>query len=391
MAATMSTLQDVLKNFYIGPIRKQLNEATVLLAQLKKSSKEVVGEQVILPLHMGRNWGIGARGTTGTGTLPTARNQQYDKAYFTTKDVYGRISISGKTIRATKSDRGAFLRSVESETKGMTNDLASDINRQLYGNGTGALTAINGAATSATQTVDSTQYLEEGMHIDIDTDLDNTISTINSTTSITLAGSITTADNDNLLLQGVSATDELNGLDLIVNTTGTLENIDPTTVTIWKGNVYGSDASPAVLNEEDMQEAQDDPEKKGGKINFMITSYGGRRKYTQLLASQKRFTSPYTGQLKGGFKAIDFNDIPMVVDRHCQEDGTKTRIYFLSLDSLGIYRMADFEWMKEDGNVLARVTGASATESYEGALVCDMEFATDKRRHNSVLKGVSLA
>ena len=64
MTTTMQTLQTILKNFYIGPVRDQLNNATVLLAQLKKSSKEVVGEQVILPLRVGRNWGVGARGTT---------------------------------------------------------------------------------------------------------------------------------------------------------------------------------------------------------------------------------------------------------------------------------------------------------------------------------------
>jgi len=389
MAATMSTLQDVLKNFYIGPIRENLNNKTVLMSQLKKSSKEVVGEQVVLPLHFGRNWGIGSRGTTGTGTLPTARNQQYDKAVFTTKDVYGRIQISGKTIRATKTDKGAFLRAVTSETKGMTNDLSSDVNRQEFGAGDGVLTQINGSATSANQTVDSTQYLEEGMHVDINDDSDNTINTINSSTSITLASSITTVDNENVRLAGVGATDELNGLDLIVNTTGTLETIDPTSVSIWKGNVFGSDASPVVLNEDDMQEAQDDAEKKGGEVDLVVTSYLGRRKYVALLASQKRYTTPQTGKLKGGFEYIDFNNIPLVTDRHCQEDGTKTRMYFLSLKSLGIYRMADFDWMKEDGNILARQVGASATEAYEATLVCDMEFATDARRHNSVLKGIA--
>ncbi len=391
MAATFATLQDVLKNFYIGPIRTNLNEATVLLAQLKKSSNEVVGEQVVLPLHFGRNWGVGARGTNGTGTLPTARNQQYDKAVFTTKDVYGRISISGKTIRATKSDRGAFLRSVSSETKGMTRDLASEVNRQMHGDATGTLTLINGNQTSATLNVDSTQYLEEGMHVDIDTDLDGTINTINSATSITLAGSITVVDNDIIRIAGTGATDELNGLDLIVNTTGTLETIDPSTVTIWKANVFGSDASPTGLTEDDMQEAVDGAEKKGGKITLIETSYAGRRKYINLLTAQKQFTSPQTGKLKGGYNYIDFNDIPLVVDRHVPEDSTKTRMYFLTLDSLGIYRMADFDWMKEDGNILARQVGSSATESYEGTLVCDMEFATTARRHNSALKGIDLS
>lgn len=389
MAATMATLQDILKNFYIGPIRENLNKATVLLAQLKKSSTEVVGEQVILPLHFGRNWGVGARGTNGTGTLPTARNQQYDKAFFTTKDVYGRINISGKTIRATKTDRGAFLRSVTSETKGMTEDLSSDVNRQLYGSGDGLLTLINGAANSAVQTVDSTQYLEEGMHIDIGADLDQTILSIDSETQITMTAVVNTADNDTIRITGTGATDELNGLALITSNAGTLQNIDPTTVSIWKGNVFGSDAAPAVLSEDDMQEAQDAAEIRGGKVDMIITSFLGRRKYIALLASQKRYTTPAVGKLKGGYSYIDFNEIPLVVDRHCQASSTATRFYFLTLKDLGLYRMADFDWMKEDGNILARQVGANATESYEGTLVCDVEFATTARRHQSVLLGVA--
>jgi hypothetical protein len=396
MAATMATLQDILKNFYIGPIRENLNKSTVLLAQLKKSSTEVVGEQVILPLHFGRNWGIGSRGTSGTGTLPTARNQQYDKAYFTTKDVYGRINISGKTIRATKTDRGAFLRSVTSETKGMTEDLSSDVNRQMYGNADGILTTIptGSAGAQVVQTVASTQYLEEGMHIDITGGgnlLDNTIASIDSETQITLAVAVDTADADVIRIAGTGATDELNGLNLITNNTGSLQNIDPASVSVWKGNVFGSDAAPVALNEDDMQEAQDAAEIRGGKIDFIVTSYPGKRKYVALLAAQKRYTTPQVGKLKGGYSYIDFNDIPLVVDRHCQASPTASRFYFLTLKDLGIYRMADFDWMKEDGNILARQVGSSATESYEGTLVCDMEFATTARRHQSVLKGVSVA
>lgn len=351
-AATMSTLQDILKNFYIGPIRKQLNDATVLLAQLKKSSTEVVGEQVILPLHIGRNWGVGARGTSGTGTLPTARNQQYKKAYFTTKDIYGRIEIYGKTIRATKTDRGAFLRSVTSETEGMVNDLGSDVNRQCFMNGTGNLATCGTGATSATITVDSTQYLEEGMYIDfydsggtITGNVSELIDTINSDTSITLHASITWTTGDTIKLAGVSATDELNGLDKIVASSGSLQNIDPATYTIWKANVFGSDSTALAISEDTMQQAQDGAEKRGGKVDLIVTSYEARRKYIALLAQQKRYTTPQVGKLKGGYEYIDFNSVPLVVDRHCQSNSTVSRMYFLTLKSLGLYRMADFDWI----------------------------------------------
>lgn len=386
---TMATMTAILKNFYIGPIREQLNQSTVLVAQLKKSSKEVVGENVIIPLHIGRNWGVGARGTTGSGVLPTALSQQYTKATFKTKDIYGRIEIEGKTIRATKSDKGAFTRVVSAETQGMTKDLASDINRQLNMGGDGILATVTASVTSATITVSSTQYIEEGMVLDIGADQDCVVSTVNSSTSITLSASITVVAAENIRIANVTSTDELNGLDLITRNADSLEGIDPATYTIWKGQNFGDDASPTLLNETDMQQVQDECEKAGGKVNFISTSYGGRRAYIALLTSQKRFTTPQTGKLKGGYSYIDFNDIPLVVDRHVQETDTSTRFNFLSLDSLGIYRMADFDWMQEDGAVLARQVGSGAKEAYEATLVCDEEFATSARRHQGRLEGVT--
>jgi len=389
----MSTLASVLKNDYIGPIREQLNNATVLLTQLKKSTKEVVGSSVVLPLHTGRNWGIGARGTTGTGTLPTARNQQYKSTSFATKDVYGRVQFDGKTIRATKTDKGAFLRAATSEIEGMTKDLANDINRQLYLDGSGTLATYASGTGTTTITVDSTQYLQAGMYIDFNaggggSSVAILISSVDSSTVFTAAATVTAAGSDPITLSGVGTTDELNGLALITNNTGTLEGITTASYSEWKGNVYGNDSAPVALTQSDMQQVIDACDKKGGKVDFIITSHEGRNAYINILSSQVRFSNPAPTKLKGGFEYIDFNGIPITVDKHCQSNDTATRMFFLSMDTLKIYRMADFDWMQEDGNILARQVGAGATESYEATLVCDMEFATTARRQNGILKGI---
>src|SRR5262249_20958285 len=110
--ATMTVLDAVLKFDYLGPIQDQLNNDTILMNKVRKSSEEVVGKQVILPLRFGRNTGVGARAENAT--LPIAGFQQYLDAQFPTKTVYGRVEISGKTIRATRNDRGAFVRAARS-------------------------------------------------------------------------------------------------------------------------------------------------------------------------------------------------------------------------------------------------------------------------------------
>ena len=385
--ADLTTAADVLKNDYIGPIRSNLNNKRILMNKIRKSSEEVSGDHVKLPLQSGRNSGVGARAYNGT--LPTAGSQQYKYAQFDTKTVYGRMKIYGKLIRATRNDKGAFIRGVSSECKGLSDDLADDVNRQQFIGSTGTLCTVGAGTASATQTVSSTQYLFPGMLVAIGGLGSRTVSSITSETVVVFTATITTSGSEVIVRDGVTSGLELQGLDEIVASSGTIQNIDPTTASgaFFKGNVFGSDSTPVPLDEMDMEEAVDVAEEKGGEVDYIITSYAGRREYYKALANQKRFTDSVT--LKGGFKALMFNDIAMVVDKHCPRDSTKTRMYFLSSKNLGHYRMADLDWMQDDGAILARIAGSSGEEAYEATLVYDAEFATDFRAAHSVLKGIA--
>lgn len=389
MPFDLSAAAAVLKYDYLGPVRSNINNKTVLFNKIRKSSEEVVGDQVWLPLHSGRNSGVGARAYNGT--LPSAGAQQYKEAKFDTKTNYGRVKIYGKLIRKTRNDKGAFVRAVKSELQGMTKDITDDANRQLFTGSTGILCSISGGgANSATQTVTSTQYLFPGMVVTVAGVGDATVLSITNGTTVVFTAAIdTTGGGQAIRRQGVASGQEMNGLDEMVNNSGTFHNIDPTTAAgaFWKANVFGNDSSPVSLNEIEMEEAVDEAEKKGGEVDYALTSYTGRREYYKLLQSQKRFADTVT--LKGGFKAVMFNDIALVVDKHCQEDASKTRMYFLSSKNLGHFKMNDIEWMEEDGAVLCRIPGASGEEAYEATLVMDQEFGTDFRGAHSVLKGIA--
>lgn len=387
--ADLTTAADVLKNDYIGPIRSNLNNKTILYSKIRKSSEEVSGDYVKLPLQSGRNSGVGARAYNGT--LPTAGSQQYKYAQFNTKTTYGRGKIYGKLIRATRNDKGAFLRAVSSEMKGLSNDLTDDANRQLFTGSTGSLTTIAaGGATSATQTVASTQYLFPGMVVTIAGVGDATVSSITSETVVVFTGSVTTTGGEIVRRQGVTSGTEMQGLAEIVSNTGTIQNIDPTTAAgaFFKANVFGAAGTPVPLDEMDMENAIDTAEEKGGEVDYIITSYVGRREYYKILQSQKRFTD--TVNLKGGFSAVMVNDIALVVDKHCPRSSSETRMYFLSSANLGHYRMNDVEWMDQDGAILARIVGSSGEEAYECTLVYDAEFATDFRAAHSALVGIAV-
>lgn len=395
MAGIWTNIQNVLKYDYLGPIREQLNNSTPYLAQIEKTSKDVVGEGLRIPLHISRNSGVGSRGTDGDETLPTAGNQGYQRADVKTKDTYACINIYGKAIRATRNDKGAFLRQLRSEVEGAVGDAKIDVERQLVASDTtGTLTLTNGGTTAAAVTVDSTQYLEEGMIVDIGADTGVTILSIDSATTITMTASLTWGDDEIIKRTGMTSGWELNGLKLFLSDSTTAMGLDVATYPFWKANVVGTAASPVPLTELDMLESCDLVNKKGGAVDYAITAYGGRRAFYNILQSQKRFGE--VGQkmkLKGGWNGLVWSagekDIPITVNRYWPETATETSFGFLSLKEMAMGQMSDWEWMEEDGNVLARQTGAGKKEAYEGTLVKDCEQITYARNRHTLLAGVT--
>jgi len=395
MAGIWTQLQDVLKYDYLAPIRDQLNNSSPFLAQLEKSSRDVVGAGLWIPLHVSRNSGVATLGTTGTATLPTAGQQGYGKVQVLTKDTYAGILIYGKSIRATRNDRGAFLRAVRSEVEGAVNDAKIDVERQLImSDTTGQLTLTETGSTGTTITCDSTQYLDDGMLVDIGADTNNTISAVTSATTFTIGSSITWGDDEVIKRSGVTSGDELNGLALMLSASSTLMGLDVATYNYWKAQTVGTAGTPVALTELDLLEVCDLISKKGGEPDTIMTGYGGRRAFYNLLQSQKRFGEVTNKmKLKGGFNALVWSagekDIPIIVSRFWPETSAETSFGVLTMKELCMGQMSDFDWMEEDGNVLARQTGSSKKEAYEATLVKDAEFITYARNRLGILLGVT--
>lgn len=395
MAGIWDQLNSVLKYDYLGPIRKQLNDSSPFLAQIDKSSRDVHGRGLWIPLHISRNSGVATLGTTGTATLPTAGEQGYQHVNVLTKDTYASILIYGKAIRATRNDRGAFLRAVRAEVEGAVSDAKIDLERQLIASDTtGTLTTATSTANDATIDVVSTQYLEEGMKIDIDSDTNQEIKEVVSATQIEMTAAVNHASGDIIKRTGVTSGDELNGLKLMLSNTATLMGLDVATYPFWKAQIVGTAGSPVALTELDMLEVCDLVAKKGGEVDTIMTGFGGRRAFYNLLQSQKRFGEVNNKmKIKGGFNALVWSagekDIPIIVSRYWPETAAETSIGFLAMKELSLGQMSDFDWMEEDGNVLARQTGASKKEAYEATLVKDCEFITYARNRLGLLAGVT--
>jgi hypothetical protein len=138
MAMNLSNMSSVLKTRYLGQIREQLNNAKVLMAKIGRQDQMVSGKDFTVPLHTSRNVSAG----TGLGdgdTLPTAGQQGYTTTIVPNKYLYGRIEVTGPTIAASRDNIGAFVEALNSEVEGLQRDFERVFNRQLNGDGSGAL------------------------------------------------------------------------------------------------------------------------------------------------------------------------------------------------------------------------------------------------------------
>jgi hypothetical protein len=389
MTATLATVDAALKDDYQPAIREQLVNYWMLLMQMESNTDDVEGRYAVLSLHTGRNAGVGGRAPGAP--LPAAGKQSYEEQRVPITRNYARIGIDGDLIEATGSDRGSFARQLQTELDGALTDLKNDVSRQLYGDSTKAI-AQCGTTTADTEviltspTTTQLRQLSRGMKVDIGTtsdyDLivgDAEITAINKTTgTITIDSAVTTTSSHYITRAG-SDGNELTGLREIVAGSGTLFNVNPTTVPEWVSTVNsaGSNRTPTeTLFEKVIEDIHFESDED---VNMMLTSRGVRRSFTATLQSQKRFTDT---NVAGGFKAVTIAagnvEIPLVVDN----DAPANTAFFLNTKRLTQYQMGSaWSFMDRDGTVLKYVPGF---DQYEAVIYNYHELATDRRNAHGI-------
>lgn len=397
--ATLTTADAALKEDYQPAIREQLNQKVFLLSQVEKNTEDVEGRRAVLSVHVSRNSGVGARAEGGT--LPTAGSQGYAEERINMRYNYGRIKLTGPVIKAMKSDKGSFTRAASSESKGVTNDLKRNVNRQLFGTSDGVIAQCASASgqdiTLTTPTNVQLRQLEVGMVIDVGTVANPTlrasavtISAVDTSTGVvtvvgTLSASTTTTDFIFVAGSGGATTSqkELTGLQSIVAASGTLFNVNPTTYPVWVSTVNSYSGTNRVPTETLFSKVADDASILSGDstINLWVTTAGVQRTLAASMLSQKRFND--TVALKAGYSGIAINTAgsstpsALTWDRDCPAN----KAFGLSTEHLVQFEESDWEFMDMDGAVLSRVSGEDA---YEAVLYKYHELATDQRNAHAL-------
>lgn len=413
--ANLTTLSTILKEYYLGPVAEQLNNEVLLLSRLETKSEDLVGKRAYVPLHWGRSSGVGARGEDVA--LPSAGKQQYEKAVYDLKYLYGRVEVTGPSMAKTKNEAGAFLQALKSELDGVRNDLKKDLARQVYGAGNGQI-AVGTAGSTTTLTVPTEPIrkgqIYPGMVVDIfDVSASTSAATYTNivvdsvvlstgvvTFTTTLAAAL--ASGDYIVRAGVtvktasesntySLSDEVDGLQRIVAgaTGSSLGGITATGTATWWDNqrVTASGASGSSstfdLTLEDMQKGLNLARIAGGMPTSVVTSLGVQREFYGLLNQDVRYVEPESLSYSSGFKALSYNGMPIIADI----DAPYGKMHILDESTIKVYSDQDWHFLDADGMTLRQVTGY---DKFEAVMARYMNLGATRRNNQVVINSIAV-
>lgn len=365
----------ILKNWYAGPIVSQFNDELPVYREMEKGKEKYNGLQVIRPLKLRRNPGIGA--VADGGTLPAIGTQTAQQAQVSAKFNYLRFGITGPMLKASQGDKGAFISAMEFEIQEGLLDLKSDVNRQLWWDGTGTLATVSTAAvasnvvvvTGRESTEDGNKFLDVGMVIDFvsagavipgASGVAITAISGSTTATLTLSNAVTVPAAATVIRSG-SLNNEIQGiLTAQDGGTSTIYNISRSTYQVYQGNLLDAGGNQLALNT--LQQAYNNARRRGGgKINFVGSDFDSERFYNKLLIVDKRYIGKVPGDgtfsnKEGSY--LEFAGVPWVPDKD-----SPTRVFMLDMKYYKKYVLAELEWADETGSVMIAQTSADAFEA----------------------------
>ena len=385
----------VLKEFYLPRLTSTINEKRVLMSRLERdtSKTDVSGRHARLPVNIRPSQAIGARADADGGpSLPTPQSQTYVELIIGYAHNYGTVRVTHPVIQASRNDRGSFIRAIGSEMDGIRRDLRNDVNRQLFGDGSGVLAANTAVDDgSGVLTVAAGHKLKIGMVIEAFTektggsqnDGDMTVSAVNTSgTAVSVTGASTNiADNDYLFRKGNRGNEMMGLLGIVDDGTyaSTLQGIVRGTYPEWNSTVLSNSGTARGISEDLLDNSLlQSEENSESEISLMITSSTQWRKIGQMMTPDRRYSTNM--ELPGGFTAISWAGVPIVWDRDCPRYGQVSHdanavdtdfLFGLDESQLALYQLADWDFDDTDGNVLHRrqdVAAYDATLFYYGQL-----------------------
>lgn len=380
---TLESADNALKKVYLDVVSNQLNtNANPLLAKIEQTTQDVWGKEIVKVAPFGINGGIGAGDEAGE--LPASAGNNYVKFVTELKNLYGKIEISDKAIRASENSAGAFVNLLNAEMEGLIKASKFNFGRMLFGDGSGKIATV-ASVEGKTATVDTVKNMVEGLVVDFYT----------SAGSVAVKGArITAVDRINKTFTVDKAIDSVTADCFVTVQNSFGKELTGLGAIFGEGDLYGvsrsanawmkpyTKTSVGAITDNVIQSAIDYLEENvGSTVDYITCSSDVKRIYQDYLATYRRNIDVM--ELQGGFKAISYNGIPLVSDRFV-EDGT---MYLLNTKEFALHQLCDWQWLaSEDGRILKQNAGYP---TYSATLVKYADLICNKPAGQAKLSGIN--
>lgn len=145
MTIDATSLAAILKEVYPNGLPNEfLYKRSPLLALFKKDTESLMSEDVKIPTSWGHPQGVGANFTTARANITGQKNSAFK---LTHANYYGFATLQGDAIDRSKSNKGSFIRYLESEIEKTKYTMGMSLSKLLLGNGSGVIGQISSSST----------------------------------------------------------------------------------------------------------------------------------------------------------------------------------------------------------------------------------------------------
>jgi hypothetical protein len=385
-SADRTTLFDLMKEVYDPMIAEQQNLTAFTWNEFDENDTDEMklgGKGWVFENNMGGNQeGIGARGERDD--LPVAGFQRWEQGIVEPKYHYGTWELTGPMIMSAKKNVEAFANSQTSEMQRLTKDVIKDLNRVIWGDGTGQLGLVKsdeGGNEFQVSGADSI-YFRLNMVIDVfivltsgirdsmtgrtvdamvvqaDGDVEITYSGVGQTV---VAGDMITREGARLV--GGAVNNEILGIRAAVDdgtVLVTYHGVSRTLFPLFKGNVLDNGGTLRNVSLDLHQQACDAIVEMGGEEpDWCRMNQGQRRKFFDLVAPDVRFQPM---EFKAGFRRLSYNGVEITIDI----DHPREEITYLTRNKFKKYTMFPLGILDLDGQTMRQVVNKDVWRGHLG-------------------------
>lgn len=374
---TTGNLNAVFKQVYDSGSQVMAEQQNLYADDFKNittSSLKLSPSGIQIPLAMSGNESGGAYNESEQ--FQQVQSELPVRGSITSKYTRWQFAITGAAIDLSASNVQAFVHGLQGQMKGALSRMFSDLNRQVFGTGTGVYTTVaaNALATATTITVSSIYPFRRNQIIEFWTAFGGTLVSgghtvtgvdfVNNQITITpgLAANVNSgyaATKQGLFTAAPTDGKEIGGYARMVDTTTVSTSylgINASTNTEWQANVI--DAGAAPVSQDVLQRLYNRICVVGGiKPDYLISNLGQHRVFLGGELQKSRYTNQ---EIKAGGIKLMWGDLEWKVSKDCQ---TST-LYMLNKQQINKYQAFEPKIADYDGLKVARRDDMDAVSGY---------------------------